>query len=206
VKAQLWRRVAVGAVAAAVGYLGARAVRRAIRTEEDGGPRSYLRAVTIYRPPAEVYAFWRDLSNLAGALGHVVRVDEVDDQRSRWIVEGTGSSEVEFMVEILADEPQRLLAWRAQDAPVPHEGRVEFTPAPGGRGTEVRLYLEYLPFGAEAARFAGEGADRLLYDALRRVKQVLEAGEVITAEGRSTGRDAAPRQAPAVAVRQGNPE
>jgi uncharacterized membrane protein len=198
VNTQLWRRVAIGAVVGAVGYLGARAVREATRIDQDGGRRSYARAVTIYRPAAEVYAFWRDLPNLAGALGHVVRVDEVDDQRSRWIVEGPGSSEVEFMVEILTDEPQRLLGWRAEDAPVPHEGRVEFAPAPGGRGTEVRLYVTYLAGAASGAAIApltGDLADRLLYDALRRVKQVIEAGEVITAEGQSSGRDAMAQQA-----------
>jgi uncharacterized membrane protein len=198
VNTQLWRRVALGATAGVIGYFGVRAVRRTPRTDEDGGRRTYARAVTIYRPPAEVYAFWRDLPNLAGTLGHVVRVDEVDDQRSRWIVEGPGSSEVEFMVEILVDEPQRLLAWRAEDAPVPHEGRVEFAPAPGGRGTEVRLYVTYpvgAPTGVEVAPLTADRADRLLYDTLRRVKQVIEAGEVITAEGQSSGRDAMPQQA-----------
>jgi uncharacterized membrane protein len=185
----------MAATAGAVGYLAARSARRAVRTAEDGGRRSYLRAVTIYRPPDEVYAFWRDLPNLGRALGRVVRVDEVDDQRSRWVVEGPGSSEVEFMVEILVDEPERILAWRAEDAPVPHEGRLEFTRAPGARGTEVRLYLTYLPSSRTVVGpFTGDRVDRLLYDALRRVKQIIEAGEVITVEGQSSGRDAIPQR------------
>jgi uncharacterized membrane protein len=197
--------MAVGAAAGVAGYLTGRAVGRAIptdairsgaiRAQEDGGPRSYLRAVTIYRPPSEVYAFWRDLPNLAQALGHVVRVDEVGDRRSRWIVEGPGSSEVEFMVEIVTDEPQRVIEWRADDAPVPHEGRVEFTRAPGGRGTEVRLYVTFLagaPSGSDIGPLTGDLADRLLYDGLRRVKQIMEAGEVIRVEGQSSGRDAIP--------------
>jgi uncharacterized membrane protein len=198
--------VAVGAAAGATGYLVTRAVRRAgrpsraTRVDEDGGGRrSYLRAVTIYRPPADVYGFWRDLPNLGRALGHVVRVDEVDDERSRWIVEGIGGSEVEFMVELLIDEPERRLAWRADDAPVPHEGRLEFTPAPGGRGTEVRLYVTCLAAGAGAAPHTG---DRLLYDALRRVKQIIEAGEVVTVEDHGSGPDGAWRRAGTAAVWQ----
>ncbi|NJC81903.1 SRPBCC family protein [Planosporangium mesophilum] len=185
--ARFWGRVALGAAVGAVGYLAVRSVRVAA----DGGRRSYLGAVTIYRPPAEVYAFWRDLPNLGRSLGRVVRVDEIDDQRSRWVVEGPGSSEVDFIVELLADEPQRLLAWRADGAPVPHEGRVEFTPAPGDRGTEVRLYVTFTPSGATAVGpLSGDRVGRLLSDALRRVKQIIEAGEAITAEGRSSGRDA----------------
>jgi uncharacterized membrane protein len=196
VNARLWRRLAVATAAAAVGYLRARAVRqataarRAVRLDEDACLRSYTRAVTIYRPPAEVYAFWRNLPNLARALGRVVRVDEVDDQRSRWVVEEPGGSEVEFLIELLADEPERLLAWRAEDAPVPHEGQVEFARAPGKRGTEVRLSVTCLaggPAGIEVGPLAGDRVDRLLYDALRRVKQIMEAGEVLTVEGRSSG-------------------
>jgi uncharacterized membrane protein len=168
-----------------------RSVRRAGATRADAGRRTYARAVTIYRPPTEVYAFWRDLPNLAQALGHVVRVDEVDDRRSRWIVEGPGSSEVEFMADILFDEPPRLIEWRADDAPLPHQGRVEFSRAPGGRGTEVRLTVTASDGTARAGR-APRSGDRLLYDALRRVKQIMEAGEVLRVEGQSSGRDAMP--------------
>jgi uncharacterized membrane protein len=214
VNGQLWRRAAVGVAAGAAGYLAVRAVRRAARIDEDGGRRSFVRAVTIYRPIAEVYAFWRDLPNLARALGHVVRVDEVDDQRSRWIVEGPGNSEIEFIVEIVVDEPQRVIGWRAENAPLPHEGRVEFGDAPGGRGTEVRLRVTYLPTGSPAADtlvipLSDDRADRLLYDAVRRVKQIIEAGEVITVDGQSSGRDELPQRVPALLASQlttGSPE
>jgi uncharacterized membrane protein len=196
VNTQLIRRVAVGAAAGAVGYLGARLVGRAVMAGADGARRSYVHTVTIYRPPAEVYSFWRDLPSLARALERVVRVDEISDDRSRWIVEGPGSSEIEFMVEILIDEPQRLLAWRAEDSPLPHEGRVEFMRAPGGRGTEVRLILMFLPpagaYGAVVTSLTGVDPDTLLMSALRRVKQVIEAGEVVMVDGQSSGRDAIP--------------
>jgi uncharacterized membrane protein len=203
VDTRLWRRVAIGVAGGAAGYLAARAVRRtvagggAVPAAEDTGAGSYGRAATIYRPLAEVYRFWRDLPNLAQAFGHVVRVDEVDDRRSRWIVEGPGRSEVEFFVEILSEEPQRRIDWLADGAPVPHEGWVEFMRAPGRRGTEVRLHVTYLPdvlSRTDLIPMTGDRAERLVYEALRRVKQTMEAGEVLTADGQSSGRDAIPER------------
>ncbi|NJC67227.1 hypothetical protein HC028_22385 [Planosporangium flavigriseum] len=206
---ELGRRATVGVVAGAtagvVGYLAARAAVRAAgggarRTGAVGaggdGHRTYRRAVTIYRAPAEVYAFCRDQPNLAESIGNVVRVDEIDDRRSCWVVAGPGRSEVEFPVEIVNDDPQVLLDWRVTDAPVPHEGSVSFTQAPGGRGTEVRLVVTIHPgtAGLSGPLLAADRAERLVYDALRRVKQVLEAGEVVRVEGQSSGRDAVPRE------------
>jgi uncharacterized membrane protein len=192
VNRDLWRRAAVGAAAGAIGYAGARLVSRAILSDGDD-IRTYRRGITIYRPPGEVYAFWRDLPSLARAVEHVIRVDEIGEQRTRWIIEGPGSSEIEFVAEVVIDEPDRVLAWRTEDSAVPHEGRVEFTPAPGARGTEVRVEMTYLPpagdLGATVARLTGHEPDQLLRDALRRVKQVMEAGEVIVADGQRPGRD-----------------
>jgi uncharacterized membrane protein len=218
VNTRAWQRVAVGAAAGVAGYASGRMAGRAILTRgltahRDGdGVRSYRHVVTIYRPLEEVYAFWRDLPSLARIAEGVIRVDDIGDRRSRWIVEGPGSSELEFIAEIVADEPERLLAWRTEawrteawrteESPMPHEGRVEFARAPGGRGTEVRVEITHLPPAREhstggsraiditaiVASLIGAEPDQLVRDAVRRVKQVMEAGEVIVADGTSTGR------------------
>jgi uncharacterized membrane protein len=187
----------VGAAAGTAAYVGARVVRRVMQADH-GERLSYLRAATINRSPEDVYGFWRDMPNLARALERVVRVDEIDDRRSRWVIEGPGRSEIEFMAEILMDEAQRIIAWRSEDSPIPHEGRVEFTPAPGNRGTEVRVWVTFLPpagsVGVTVASLTGRRPDDLLRDAVRRVKQVLEAGEVIVADEHGTGRDSMQRR------------
>nr|WP_240942039.1 SRPBCC family protein [Planosporangium thailandense] len=181
----LGRRMAMGVAGAAVGYLGVRAVRlmAAVRAGAEIGVRRRPPAVTIHRPPTEVYAFWRDLPNLARTLGHVTRVDEVDDRRSRWVLEGIGPARVEFTLEIVRDEPPRLIEWRAGDELLAHQGRVEFTRAPGNRGTEVRLHVAGPPGGR---------IEDLLYGELRRVKQTLEGGEVL-----AVGRRDLPARVPA---------
>ena len=64
-------------------------------------------------------------------------------------------------------------------------GSVRFEPAPGGRGTEIKVILTYAPpagkLGAAMAALAGGGGDRLVREALRRFKQLVETGEIAEA-------------------------
>jgi hypothetical protein len=67
-------------------------------------------------------------------------------------------------------------------------------PAPGGRGTEVRVTLRYdMPAGAlgrAAAKYFGDDPSQALDDDLRRFKQVMETGEVVRSEGAPWGKRA----------------
>src|SRR4029450_5442743 len=72
--------------------------------------------------------------------------------------------------------------------------RISYGPAPGDRGTEVRVVLEQsVPGGAlgqKVAAVVGADPQRQLDDALRRFKQVVETGEVIRSEASPGGIDA----------------
>jgi uncharacterized membrane protein len=69
---------------------------------------------------------------------------------------------------------------------------VRFERAPGGRGSIVKVEMRYRPpagvVGATVAKFLGKDPGRQIKDDLRRFKQIMEAGEVITTEGQPTGR------------------
>ena len=111
---------------------------------------------------------------------------------------GPGGVRATWEAELTADEPGRLLAWRSTPgADVDIAGSVRFTDAPGGRGTEIKVILTYAPpggkVGAVAAALLGRGGDRLVREALRRFKQLMEAGEVAVA---ARHREAEPSQAP----------
>ena len=43
------------------------------------------RSVTVNKPRDEVYAFWRDLSNLPRFMRHLESVTELGDGRSHWV-------------------------------------------------------------------------------------------------------------------------
>jgi len=191
-------KVAAGAAAGLAIAAGVRAIRSA-RSDSQTDPhsladgrRAYLRGVTVNRKPEDVYAFWRDLTNLSRVIDRVRSIERVSDTTSRWLFDGPLGTEIGFTAEIVDDEPSRVIAWRSTDSPVPHEGRVEFAAAPGNRGAELRVGVVYKPpvgmLGVTAAKITGEEPDHLLRDALRRVKQILEAGEVVSTEGQPSAR------------------
>src|SRR5690554_5788563 len=73
------------------------------------------RTLTINRSPAEVYEFWRELENLAVYLPRIHDIDRIDDQRSHWTFKGPGDLLLQTEVEIVDDQPERLIVWRSID-------------------------------------------------------------------------------------------
>jgi uncharacterized membrane protein len=200
----LWglaRRSPVGVGAAVVGaglaYRGASGrsqVYRALSLRSVPAGIDVRKAVTIRRPPEDVYRFWRDLPNLPRFMRHLESVEMVPGRaRSRWVARGPAGRRVAWDAELTEEQPSRLLAWRTlPGADVEHEGRVEFEPARGGRETVVRVRLAYRApagkMGALLARLLGAEPAQQVTDDLRRLAQVLEAGEIPMTEGQPSGR------------------
>jgi uncharacterized membrane protein len=154
------------------------------------------RTVTVQPSPDEAYGAWRDLESLPRLLpGYRVSVTPASGGRTRWVVVGPGGLRASWEAELTADEPGRLIAWRSvPGGSVDIGGSVRFEPAPGQRGTEVKVILTYAPpggrLGAAAAALGGGGGDRLVREALRRFKQLLETGEIAEASMRREPSDA----------------
>ncbi|HYE61885.1 MAG TPA: SRPBCC family protein [Phycisphaerales bacterium] len=149
-------------------------------------------AVTVQAPAAQVYAFWRDFTNLAQFMKHVKSVEVLDEKRSHWVVEGPAGKDVEWDAEIINEEEGRLISWKSlPGAEVDNTGTVQFREAPAGRGTEVRVVLEYLPpagkLGLAIAKAFGKTPGAQVRDDLRRLRQIIETGEVPTTEGQPRG-------------------
>lgn len=150
------------------------------------------RSVTINRPRHEVYECWRDLDNLPRVVPELQSVALHGAGRSHWVVTAPAGATVEWDAEITADQPDALLAWRTlEGAAVPNHGEVRFTDAPAGRGTELRVELHYEPpagaVGKAVAAWLGDDPEAAVREALRRYKQVLEAGEVVRSDGSPGG-------------------
>lgn len=161
------------------------AVERAKASIPDAtGTQITARAVTINRPVADVYAHFRDFANLPGFMENVERIDVLDQRRSHWVVKAPAGGTVEWDARITEEEPNRVLAWTSEDgAEVPNSGRVEFHDA-GARGTVLVATILYDPPGGVigkviAKMFQREPAIQARRD-LRRLKQLLETGEIAT--------------------------
>ena len=140
-------------------------------------------ALTIKRPVSDVYAFWRRFENLPSFMRHLESVTDLGGGRSHWVARGPIGTKVEWDAEIINEELNRLIAWRSlENADVVSAGSVQFRGAPRGRGTELRVKLQYEPpagkAGAWVAWLLGEEPSRQIPDDLRRVKELLETGEV----------------------------
>jgi uncharacterized membrane protein len=151
---------------------------------------------TINAPISDVYQFWRRFS-FAQHMRHVDSVQVVDDRRSHWQVRMPAGTTLEWDAIITEDEPDSRIAWRSEpDAPIVHAGTVTFTPAAGGRGTELRVSFTYEPPGGRLGAVAGWLANGLvgsqIREDLRRCKQVIETGEVLLSDGPALWRPAQP--------------
>ncbi|MDF0487313.1 SRPBCC family protein [Sphingomonas sp. H39-1-10] len=151
---------------------------------EPNGDSLVARAVTINRPVAELYAYWRDFRNLASFMDNVVAVAPIDDRRSHWTVKAPGGRTVEWTAIITEERENELIAWASEDgADVPNSGRIDFRDA-GARGTVVTATVLYDPPGGTigklvAKMFQREPAIQARRD-LRRFKQLMETGEIAT--------------------------
>jgi uncharacterized membrane protein len=150
-------------------------------------------SILIDRPVGEIYAFWRDLENLPRFMAHLNSVTVLDDKRSRWVAKGPAGTEVTWEAEIIDDKPNELIAWRSlPGSTIENAGTVRFEEAPGGRGTIVRVKLQYHPpagaIGATVAKLFGEAPEKQIPVDLLRIKQLLETGEIARTDGQPAGR------------------
>lgn len=148
------------------------------------------RSVTIARPRAELFAFWRDFGNLAQFMENVDDVRPVgSDGHNVWTIRAPAGRTVAIETVIAREEPGELIAWRSvAGSDIDTEGRVTFEDAPGDRGTRVSVRIAYKPPGGELgrvfAKLQGREPEIQARRDLRRFKMLMEAGEIATSARR----------------------
>ncbi len=149
-------------------------------------------SVTINRPAEELYRFWRNLENLPRFMRHLESVERITDTLSRWRAKGPGGRHVEWNAEIINEVPNDVIGWKSiEGSDVISAGSVNFEEAGPGRGTRVRVRLQYSPPGGKVgdaiARLMGRDAATQIREDLRRFKQLIETGEVATTREQPRG-------------------
>lgn len=142
------------------------------------GVRAYAE-VTVARPVEELFAYWRRLDNLPRVMSHLESVSVLDDRRSRWVAQSPLGTTVEWEAEINNEVPNKVIGWRSlEGSSVVTAGSVNFDALPNGRGTVVRVKLQYEPpggrLGAWVAWLLGEEPSLQIHEDLQRFKQVME--------------------------------
>jgi len=152
------------------------------------------KSVTINRPAAELYRFWRNFENLPVFMGHLESVSVIDETHSHWKAKAPLAYSVEWEAEVTSDVENERIGWKSMEgSDIANSGVVEFR-STGDRGTEVRVTLTWEApgghLGAFTAKLFGEEPGGQVAEDLRRFKALMEAGSIMKVEGQPSGRAA----------------
>ena len=144
--------------------------------------------MTIAVTPDRVYRYWRELQNLPAFMERITAVTAT--RQSAFPLGGARAARADDHVgsrDRTEDRPNECLRWRSvADAVVSNAGSVTFRAAPGDRGTELCVELTYVPpagdLGRAASFFSNKALAIQLERDLRRLKQVLELGEIVQSD------------------------
>jgi uncharacterized membrane protein len=165
--------------------------RNGVTSVRHGQGVKVTRSITINKPAEDLFRYWRNFENLPRFMKHLESV-RAQDHKSHWVVKAPAGRTVEWDAEIHNEIENELIAWRSlENADVNNAGSVSFRTAPGGRGTEVKVVINYAPpggtFGATIAKLWGEEPESQLEDSLRQFKQLMETGEILSTAGQPRG-------------------
>ena len=144
--------------------------RRGIHVEE---------TVTIKRPIAEVFRFWRNFENLPRFMKHLESVAVREAGVSHWVAKGPAGTSVEWDARVINEVDNKLIGWQSlEGSTISTAGSVNFDETE--HGTAVRVRLQYNPpggkLGSAVAWLFGEEPNLQIREDLHRFKTLLETG------------------------------
>jgi uncharacterized membrane protein len=145
------------------------------------------KTIIINRPPEEVYLFWQDYENFSSFMQDLESVRVIGARLLHWKAKAVGGVSAEWDAEIIIEKPFSQIAWSSiKGSDIDNSGSVRFERATGGRGTIVRMEVDYtLPggaIGATISKFFGEEPGQQVLRTLRAAKQILETGGIVISE------------------------
>lgn len=148
-------------------------------------------SVTIDRSQQEVFDFWNDLDNLPMFIRGLQHVREIQPGITEWTFIGAGGIRLCWEAETINAIDPELIAWKSlPDADLVSAGSVHFTDV-GNGGTHVTVTMQYDPpggkLGSALSWLLGRAPQSELDEDLRRLKRLLETGELGRESGRRAG-------------------
>lgn len=147
-------------------------------------------ALTIDKPRAELYGFWRRLENLPRFMKNLETVTDLGGGRSHWVGKSPAGFKAEWDAEIVEEREGQRLSWRSlPGSQVDNAGTVSFEDSPNDRGTIVRVRMEVggSAIGQAVGRVLSGSLQQEVREDLKRFKELMETGEVATIDGQTHG-------------------
>ena len=151
-------------------------------------------SLTIERPVDMVYERWRALERFPTFMRHIESVDRIGPDLYHWRARVPKTHEaIEWEARVIEDVPGERIAWRSlEGSDIHNQGIVEFRRGPHSGQTEVTAIIDFRPpagnVGAKIVKFLHAIPEQYVKENLRNFKQVVEAGELPTTEGQTSGR------------------
>lgn len=154
------------------------------------------RTLTIQTSPEEVRTFLEDPANLDHVLGEAGSVEFTSPDAQRWTLETPIGYALTWEMQREDSEDEHELAWTSTDGG-DLEMSMQMRPAPGDRGTELTLQVGFQAPGGGLGAAVLERLEIVPYTLagrwLRRIKSLLETGELPTLEPQSARETQSPR-------------
>ena len=146
-------------------------------------------SVTVQKTAQELYEIWASVSDLSNIF-EGVGIERVSDKEIRVRSE---EGKVEWTGEVLKEEVARRIAWRSVgDVTPPNAGSINLHELPFGRGTVVKVIIDYVPLqnklGQALSQTKRADLKKRLQTTLFRMRQFVETGEVASTKGQPSGR------------------
>src|SRR5262249_5328102 len=130
-------------------------------------------SVAVSQTPENLYTFWRDFRNLPLFMEHLESITEIGSGLTHWVAKPIDGRRAERDAESYKEKRNELIAWRSlEGSDVVHAGTVRFQPGPQGRGTFVRVTMNYNPpagvIGKILTQLMGADPESLIKEDLRR--------------------------------------
>jgi uncharacterized membrane protein len=167
----------------------------ALQTERPGVFSIPSRSLTIDANPDELLEAWCDPAVQQQVLGDLAELTAGDRNQMRWQVRLPGDRSVQVASELVECQPGVMAHYRST---APHDIEMDLVfavePAPADFGTEATVKIECaVPGGtlaSAAAKLLGSAPEMLVGRALRRLKALIETGEIPTLESNPSARAA----------------
>jgi uncharacterized membrane protein len=137
--------------------------------------------VTIRRPVADVFKFYKDLRNLPLFVGDVMDVQHLGPGMYQWTVQGPLGMRMKWRVLVTNEVTNRLIRYETITAPeLRTSWEVRFAPGPDANQTEVheRMTPPLGRVGRAALALIGKPPGAEVRANLQRLKELLETGHV----------------------------
>jgi len=142
------------------------------------------KSIEVNVPVTTAYNQWTQFEDFPKFMENVDSVRQLDDTHLHWVAE-YGGERHEWDAEIIAQEPDRRIAWQSQGG-VEQTGEVTFEPIEDAR-TKVTVRMQWEPEGMKEKVGAAVGADsRSVGEDLDRFKELIEERGVETGAWRGS--------------------